>query len=1062
MTTSERLSPHEQLHKTTAEDTGAQAETAGPAFSGPADRLPVWAGGSRPQADGTADGQEGIPRWAADPVRPVAAALPEGRGAAPAKRQGPSARRRGPRMFRLWVDREMSPPELLREFVRQYYQATDEQQVDRWLPLWHWRNPRGRSATAADVGRFMTLPVTDVTQTAMDRLSAAEQAEINAEADARLQRENALTPGTRLGTGPEDAVLRGRWLGARADVLHEHNLRRDIAALPDAVKRILFAGGRPLAPADYENVLRLGRKLSDLTGAQRADYLGKVGSTTTSWAELDASVERYLLAERIRESETERTEEAAGTIFGCEDLYLLRARRNELRRSAQPGDDVVPSAESLSELASAEAQFDAALARHGFKNERAFTEAMETYRIRFRAEAASVGLDILAHYEHLLHEERLKLQDIGYVRTMVAGIADTTARRDYAVAAEKETLAGLTHAGHDPESRSERFQAGAAVTRYRAQAGSARASAEKAVVTGSGGDPLVDPDVLGRGTDREKLAGLDAPGAQGYLLGVVQDRLRDAATVRSEFEHDPERVFSQPDLVEATKKSQEVDDDTIYGWIIRDHIADERSAHLFSSLVVGLIALVLAALVPGGGWLAAAALLTNTALSTYQAVEAINEHHRQAAEYRLSFLREEPSLVWVGIAVAAAALDLGTTTAQLLKSSAKGLTSLEGPLRQFAAAADAESAAARFEALSAKIDAVDGLLPEVKEAVRAHAAAMLGLHRVAGRASVVMGPTALFEGLYYAVKAGTRKLTQLRKNARMLAIMGDVTGMSRAESEALEVAFERVKEIVNLGGRREMDEATVLRYVDELAAERSAGDDVYRELLAEMGAWRRPTQEQVRAETELAAASEQLASFRHRRAELAASLRSGLKTPSGAPDLERIKAIREEIGEFDNAPLTGSKAGSEGEIRLAERRLESAMLAAEAARTDPTTRMRAVFNASRERVGVRSAASVDQVGPLRTGAQGLAVDHIVSIRRMSRMKGFDKLKAIERDALAVRRDNLVLMDASANSSKGERSWAAWGQSSTYYGADVIERWTGEDARLTKAIQDWILDTVRGR
>jgi len=1067
MTTSERLSPDGQLHETTTEGADAQADaagTSGSALSGPVGQLPVWAGGSRPPAEGTADGRDGIPRWAAASARAVPAALPEGRGAASAKRQGPSTRRPEPRMFKLWVDRAMSPPELLREFVRQYYQATDEQQVDRWLPLWHWRSSPGRSTNVADIDTFITLPVTDVTQTAVDRLSAAEQAEINAEADARLRRDNALAPGTRLGTGPEDAVLRGRWLGARADVLREHNQRRDIAALPDDVRKILFAGGRPLAPADYESVLRLGRKLSDLTEDQRADYLGRINSTTTSWAELDASVEHYLLAERVRASETERTQKAASTISGCEDLYLLRARRNELKRIAQPGDDVSPSPETLLELASVGAQFDAALTRHGFKNEQAFTDAMDTYRIRFGAEAASLGLDVLAHYEHLLYEERLRLQDIDYVQRMVAGIANTTARRDYAVAAEKESLIGLTRMGTDPESPSERFRAGSAVARYRAQADSARASAEQAVVTGSGGDQLVDPAELGRGTDREKLAGLDASGAQRYLLGVVQDRLRDAARVRREFEpgpgQDPERVFSQPDLIEATKYRLRVGADTIHAWVIREHIADERSAHLFSSVVIGLIALVLAALVPGGGWLAAAALLTNTALSTHQAVEAINEYYKQAAEYRLSFLQQEPSLLWVGIAVAAAALDLGTTTAQVLKWSAKGLTSLEGPLREFAAAADAESAAARFEALTAKIDAVEGLRLEVRKALKAHAAAVLGLKRAVGRASAGVDPTVLFEGLYRAVKAGRNKFGRLRKDAQLLALMGDVTGMAGVERAALEVAFERVREIVKLGKRRKMDEATLLRYVDELAAEQSAGDDMFRGLLAEMEAWHPPTAERLRAEGELAKASKELASLRETTADVAAELAAA--KGASPKDRELIAHLEGELKELDDGYTHLGEQVGQGVITRARERLQAAQAAAEAARVDPATRMRAAFNPSPERIEVRAAASVDQVGPLRTRAQGLAVDHVVSIRRMSRMEGFGKLKAIERDALAVRKDNLVLMDASANSSKGERSWAAWRQSSTYYGADVIDKWIAEDARLTKAIKDWIRDTVRGR
>ncbi|MFJ8579385.1 DUF4157 domain-containing protein [Micromonospora sp. NPDC093277] len=1000
----------------------------------------------------------------------------ESRGALHLKPGAPPAPAgsRKPRPFRLLVTRVMSPPELLREFVRQYYQTASEQEVDRRLPLWHWQNPGGRGTSAADVRRgFIMLPVTDATQAAMRGLSEAEQHQINAAADARFWQENGLEPGTKLGTGPKDAALRGRWRGARADVLREHAELREIEALPDDVKRILFGGDRTLAPEEYEKALWLAHKLSGLTKAQRTDYLSKVNAGTTSWAELDASIERYLLDQRIREAETVRTEAAAATLFGCEDLYRAWQRRNLVRAWTRsvvgPAHDPV----LLREMGEATTQFRAALSRHGFADEAAFRAAMDAYLLRFRSEAVTFGLDVLARYDHLLYEERRKLQDLGYLQAMVAGIAKTTARADYAAAAEKASFARLTVMGVDPESPVERWRAAAQAAKYSAEASALRTAASTAVVTASGGDPLVDPEKLGRGTDRERLAGADATTAQRYLLDVVRERLSDTAKARYEFTNDPERIFSLPDLVAATMKSQGAEADTIYAWIVRDHIDDIRSAHLFSAIVLGIIALVLAVLVPGGGWLAAAALVANTGISAYQAIEAIKEYQQQAVEYRLSFIQDEPSLFWVGVAVAAAALDLGMTAAQLLKMSAKGLSSLEGPLREFAAASDVETAALRFEKLTAKIDAAEGLQVEVKAALKARAAAELGLKRalsqMGGRlmgSAGVVDPVPLFEGLYYGIKKGVNSITKLRKDAQLLELMGDVTKMSGAGRAEITTAFEQVKQVVTLGEKRGMDEAAVLRYVDRLAAERSAGEGAFQALLEEMRAWRRPTQEQVQAEAKLAAASDRLASLRQYRAELEAELRARPKTPAGTPDTERIAEIRKELDDLDGvvrADRSGiRRVDREGLITQAERSLREAETLAESARLDPTTRMRQVFGASRERADVVATATVDQVGQLRTPSQGLAVDHVVSLKRMSQMEGFDKLKAIERNALAVRRDNLVLMDASANASKGERSWTAWQQASTFYAPDVVASWAARDAELTKTIQEWILATIRGR
>ncbi|WOX14108.1 hypothetical protein [Streptomyces sp. N50] len=764
------------------------------------------------------------------------------------------ARRRA-RPFRLRVKGVMSPPELLREFVRQYYRATDEAEVDRRLPLWHWQNPRGRSATVEDADRgFIDLHVTDVTQTALDRLPGAERAEINAAADDRFRRDNALATDAKLGTGPEDELLRARWLAARADVLHEHGLRREIAALPDDVRKILFAGGRPLTPKDYGTVLGLARKLTGLTEAQRRDYLARVDSTTDDWAALDASVDRYLESERKHGSDARHTDEAASTLFGCEDLYLLWARRNELRASTAYADEAASSVEGaalVGELIDAEARLTAALARHRFPHERAFLDAMEAYRIRFRNEAATLGTDILAHYDHTLHEERGRLQDIRTVERMLAGIARTTAAGDYANAAAQRSLAENLLEQSAEAMPVQQLKANAeAADRLLVESDASWASAEQAVVTGSGGDPLVDPRRLGRDTDRRRLTGLDAQAAQRYLLDLVQKRLSDTARARAEFEQDPERVFSEPKLIEAARKHQGVQDDTIYAWIIRDH---KPSGHLFSAIVLGILALVLAALVPGGGWVAAAALLANTALSTYQAVEAIDEYRQQAVEYRLSFVDQEPSLVWVSIAVAAAALDLNTTVAALMARSAKGMAALEAPLREFAAATDAETAAARLRTLTERIDAVEGLRPEVRAALRAHAAAALDLKRAfgqaLGRAFTGGDPTALLKGLYYAVRTGARRFTQLRKDARLLALLGDVTGLTGAERAELELAFRRVREVADLGTNRGMDEATLMGFVDRLGARRVAGDGAFEEVLTEMRAWRPPAPGQTAAES---------------------------------------------------------------------------------------------------------------------------------------------------------------------------------------------------------------------
>ncbi|MFD0277842.1 hypothetical protein ACFVHB_28585 [Kitasatospora sp. NPDC127111] len=776
------------------------------------------------------------------------------RGVPPEKRRpAPARTTKAHRVtsFRVQVDHAMGPDELLRTFVRQYYRTTSEQEVDRLLPLWHWQRPPGRSVSVEEADRhFIDLPVIDVTQAALATLSETEQERINAEADARFWQETGLAPGTKLGTGPEDAARRARWRAAQAAVTAEHQLTRELDALPEDVREILFAGDRPLtALEDLRAALRLGLRLSALTPAQRADYLGRI-NTTASWAALDTSIDRFLAGERIRAIETAETDAAAATLFGCEDLYRLwKARDEAAGKVRQAGPYIGYSPGLLEESAQARTRFEAALKQHDFADEAAFLAAIEAYLLRFRAAAVTLALDVLAHYEHLFHEERTKLRTPGYVETMVTDIAKTTARADFTAAAASEAIAtNLEVAAAASEAPDYPLEA----LSYRAEAKALRASADQAVVAAAKGDPFVDPERLGRDTDRAKLAELDATTARQYLLEVVDARQTDTASVRQELVADPERVFSLPDLVEATKKSQGAGAGTIYGWIVDDHVTALGDAHILSAAVQTIIALVLAALVPVGGWIAAAALIANAGLSIYQASEAITSYRQEAAEFRLAFSTNEPSLVWVGIAVAAAALDLHTSAAQLLRSSAKGLSALSGPLHEFAAAADAESAAARFRTLTAKIDRVEGLELRLREALKAQAAAELGLKRVVGEfagrlhGGFLVDPTGPLKGMYYAIKKGVNTITKLRSDAKMLALLGDVTKLAGAERAEITAAFEQMKRIVSLSEQRGMDEATAMRFIDRLAAERSAGEGAFKKLVDDMEAWRPPADEPVR------------------------------------------------------------------------------------------------------------------------------------------------------------------------------------------------------------------------
>ena len=213
-----------------------------------------------------------------------------------------------------------------------------------------------------------------------------------------------------------------------------------------------------------------------------------------------------------------------------------------------------------------------------------------------------------------------------------------------------------------------------------------------------------------------------------------------------------------------------------------------------------------------------------------------------------------------------------------------------------------------------------------------------------------------------------------------------------AARNELKTIFEQMKKVVGLGARKGMDEATVLKYVDRIAAEHPGGEGAFEAIFEEMSTWRKPTAEQIKAESALEKAHEELASLRQTKEELEAELSAGPKTPEGALDEEKIKELRENLEGLAATkldPATGRRVPVEGpDILAAERRVQAAELAAEKARLDPKEIMRRAFGGSKERSATIAGAVKDGVGPLATPAGKLTVDHIVSIKQDFGDEGF--------------------------------------------------------------------------
>lgn len=964
--------------------------------------------------------------------------------------------------FEVRVDREMGPDELLREFVKQYYRLNRPADIDRVVARWHWI--RSRSATAADRDRrYVVLEIhNDPAESEVAALSDADRNALNAETDRRFFEETGLPSDTRLGAGPEDSEQRARWRGVRANLLAEHEQARALRDLPGDIKKILFAGGRTLRPDEYSAALEIADRLGRLSPMDRVTYLGRINASTDELTDLAEALSRFERHLRMRAWDEEAFEEASVPLEGMGELYRLYKAKEKAKRTetlASFADSAEFLAEARQERGEADQKFAEALSRSRFSTEADFLAAIDAFLHRFRTQAVNLAKDVLASYDHLLYVARLKYSDPEAAEKLVADIAALGAAADYRAAREAEAHAELASMPvYDHKPGGPRLYPGNPVA-LRAEAKEFRASGSAKVVAASDNEPIIDPAVLGRKTDREHLAAATPAEARAHLLQVIADRLTDAADVRGELTEDPDRVYSQESLIQATMEQYGIDTGSVYGEIIADHITKIRDDHIFSQVVLGIIGLVLAVLVPGGGWLAAAAMVAGAGIGAYQALDALAEYNKSQSEYALGFISEEPSLFWVGVAVAGAAFELGLTAGQLFKLAAPALLKLQRPLIAFAEATGPD-VAVRLRTLKQQIDAVEGMEEQLRAALKAQAErqsliklmAPVGLRSALTPIGVLVEPA--YRVLAYLIRRGVRTFTAVRKEKELIAALEKVTGVEGAGLPQLRIAFSRVQEAVRIGEKTGMDEATLLRYVDRIAAEHNATDDAFKVITKEMRSWRAPTAEQRQAELRLNQAHEQLLSLRQTEFELETQL-AAMK----ADRLPRsqVRATDEELKEIKELR------------RRASENFERAMEFAQKVAVDPKLLMRRAFDNSAERAAVLAGAkNTDQVGQI-TGGSGLRlssgtveVDHIVSLQRMSEMEGFGKLTWHERRVLAVRSDNLVAMDALANRSKSAHSWSRWPEAAAFYDQTTIIAMRARDADLTARIQEWILTQVQGR
>jgi hypothetical protein len=291
-----------------------------------------------------------------------------------------------------------------------------------------------------------------------------------------------------------------------------------------------------------------------------------------------------------------------------------------------------------------------------------------------------------------------------------------------------------------------------------------------------------------------------------------------------------------------------------------------------------------------------------------------------------------------------------------------------------------------------------------------------------------------------------------------------------------------VKEALEQGtARRVTDEALKAEgYLVEVAVESAGKHHLYR--LNEMGRWCRSSATVCDLDlgADLAAAAKSPASFTKAKLDDARALMADVK---GEMDfLRRIYDRMRAAGRVDVSQLNPVERmmldalaphGDAARLTLAELRdLPRALgLGKEFAAAAATEQrliqqlyregrplyeiMRAASPSYAASTKVLSAAGSRDAVTLAVPRSGaLHVDHVVPLNDIVRMPGFDKLRPERQLEIVNDIKNLRAIDATANTSRGDRSWWSWPQAAIYYDAAGIAR--------MRALEDELRTYLAGR
>jgi len=412
-------------------------------------------------------------------------------------------------------------------------------------------------------------------------------------------------------------------------------------------------------PASQQRLNEIWRKLD---AGQRADYQARITRTASTLNEFETAIDNYLGAQKTRHAEAVSRDRLTTKLYGTKELYKLY---RDYKASLEAPDGPGPTREEAEAL-------EKALHKYDFKTYYDYETAVDDYRLAFQTETAKLGLDLVAVYDGLLARERQRYTNDAELNALYDALAPF--RAEYAEHIRNVTIYSRRMVNEEskriPGQGTGRDPSANKITAEEARAAevAAKVHAEKSKQAFYGVRdrfPILQEDSLplNRRLNKFKLAQVSRADFRGLLFEHIDARRQDVAKTRETLIDSTEKIYTIDNLLASSREQLGIAPNSVFAEIIEDRAREIAIEELLKNILIGVFAFALA-MVPGGGFVAAAAATASFGISAVAAYLEYQEFKKQEALYGVGLISEEPSALWVLLAVAGAAAD----GAQVLKA----------------------------------------------------------------------------------------------------------------------------------------------------------------------------------------------------------------------------------------------------------------------------------------------------------------------------------------------------------------------------------------------------------